>query len=86
MMRTQGVRHTGSAVLDLCNVACRRVDALWEFGLRPWDVAAGTLIVAEAGGRGNQPGRLGAGPQGTQDPREQRLHRTMRETIVEAWP
>ena len=50
MMRTQGVRHTGSAVLDLCYVACGRVDALWEFGLRPWDVAAGALIVAEAAG------------------------------------
>ena len=40
MMRTQGVRHTGSAVLDLCYVACGRVDALWEFGPRPSDVAA----------------------------------------------
>ena len=39
----------GSAVLNLCYVACGRVDALWEFGLRPWDVAAGALIVAEAG-------------------------------------
>jgi len=45
MMRTQGVRHPGSAVLNLCYVACGRVDALWEFGLRPWDVAAGALIV-----------------------------------------
>ena len=50
MMRTQGVRHTGSAVLDLCYVACGRVDGLWEFGLRPWDIAAGALIVTEAGG------------------------------------
>ena len=48
-MRTQGVRHTGCAVLDLCYVACGRVDALWEFGLRPWDVAAAALIVTEAG-------------------------------------
>ena len=61
MMRTQGVRHTGSAVLDLCYVACGRVDALWEFGLRLWDVAAGALIVAEAGGRGDQSGRFNAG-------------------------
>ena len=51
MMRTQGVRHTGSAVLDLCYVACGRVDALWEFGPRPWDVAPGALIVTEAGGQ-----------------------------------
>ena len=49
MMRTQGVRHTGSAVLNLCYVACEQFDALWEFGRRPWDVAAGALIVTEAG-------------------------------------
>ena len=47
MMRTQGVRHAGSAVLDLCYVACGRADALWEFGPRPWDVAAGVPIVAQ---------------------------------------
>jgi len=40
-MRTQRVRHAGSAVLDLCYVACGRVDGLWEFGLRPWDIAGG---------------------------------------------
>jgi myo-inositol-1(or 4)-monophosphatase len=51
MMRTRGVRHTGSAVLNLCYVACGRVDALWEFGPRQWDIAAGALIVIEAGGR-----------------------------------
>ena len=38
-------------MLDLCCVACGRVDALWEFGLRPWDIAAGALIVTEAGGQ-----------------------------------
>jgi myo-inositol-1(or 4)-monophosphatase len=47
MMRTQ--QRTGSGALDLCYVACRRVDAFWEFGLRPWGAAAGALIVAEAG-------------------------------------
>lgn len=47
----QGIRRLGSAALDLCWVACGRVDAYWEFGLRPWDSAAGTLIVEEAGGR-----------------------------------
>jgi 3'-phosphoadenosine 5'-phosphosulfate (PAPS) 3'-phosphatase len=51
MMRTQRVRHTGCAVLDLCYVACGRVDALWEIGPRPWDVAAGALIVAEPRGQ-----------------------------------
>src|SRR6202050_443861 len=50
MMRPQGVRRTGSAALDLAYVACGRVDGFWEFGLKPWDVAAGALIVEEAGG------------------------------------
>jgi myo-inositol-1(or 4)-monophosphatase len=51
MLRTHGVRRTGSAALDLAYVACGRIDAFWEFGLKQWDVAAGALIVAEAGGR-----------------------------------
>ena len=50
MMRVQGVRRTGSAALDLAYVACGRIDGFWEFGLKPWDVAAGALIVEEAGG------------------------------------
>ena len=50
MLRTHGVRRTGSAALDLAWVACGRVDAFWEFGLKPWDVAAGSLLVEEAGG------------------------------------
>ena len=51
MRRSQGVRRAGSAALDLCYVACGRLDAFWEWKLRPWDVAAGRLIVEEAGGR-----------------------------------
>jgi myo-inositol-1(or 4)-monophosphatase len=50
MMRTQGVRRIGSAALDLAYVACGRVDGFWEFGLKQWDVAAGALMVEEAGG------------------------------------
>src|SRR6266850_1698096 len=49
-MATHGVRRTGSAALDLAYVACGRLDAFWEFGLKPWDMAAGSLIVREAGG------------------------------------
>jgi myo-inositol-1(or 4)-monophosphatase len=49
--RAQGVRRAGSAALDLCYVACGRLDAFWEWKLRPWDVAGGQLIVEEAGGR-----------------------------------
>ncbi|MGB7711126.1 MAG: inositol monophosphatase family protein [Microcoleus sp.] len=48
---TQGVRRSGSASLDLAQVACGRVDGYWERGLAPWDVAAGVLIVSEAGGQ-----------------------------------
>ncbi|GAB4276855.1 MAG: inositol monophosphatase family protein [Deferrisomatales bacterium] len=48
---TQGVRRGGSAALDLAYVAAGRLDGFWEPGLRPWDTAAGALLVAEAGGR-----------------------------------
>lgn len=47
---TSGVRRAGSAALDLCHVAAGRFDGFWELDLAPWDVAAGTLIVREAGG------------------------------------
>ena len=50
MTRVEGVRRAGSAALDLASVACGRLDGFWEFGLKPWDVAAGSLLVAEAGG------------------------------------
>jgi len=47
---TAGIRRAGSAALDLSNVACGRFDAFWELVLAPWDVAAGMLMVQEAGG------------------------------------
>ena len=46
-----GVRRQGSAALDLAYVACGRCEAFWELGLSPWDIAAGSLIVEEAGGK-----------------------------------
>ncbi len=49
-MRTQGVRRSGSAALDLCYVACGRLDGFWEYKLNPWDVSAGVLLVRQAGG------------------------------------
>lgn len=49
-MHSHGVRRAGSAALDLCNLACGRVDGFWEFNLNPWDTAAGVVIVREAGG------------------------------------
>jgi len=49
-MATHGVRRSGSAAIDLAWVAAGRLDAFWEFGLNPWDMAAGRLLVSEAGG------------------------------------
>jgi myo-inositol-1(or 4)-monophosphatase len=51
LTRCQGIRRNGSAALDLCYLACGRVDGFWELKLKPWDIAAGSLIAAEAGGR-----------------------------------
>lgn len=50
-LKAQGVRRTGSAALDLCYVAAGRFDGFWEVKLNPWDMAAGAVIVREAGGR-----------------------------------
>jgi myo-inositol-1(or 4)-monophosphatase len=49
-MLSHGIRRAGSAALDLCSVAAGRLDGFWEFGLHSWDVAAGLLLVSEAGG------------------------------------
>jgi myo-inositol-1(or 4)-monophosphatase len=51
LQRTSDVRRSGSAAVDLSYVACGRTDGFWELQLAPWDVAAGTLLVEEAGGR-----------------------------------
>ncbi|KAB2927219.1 MAG: inositol monophosphatase [Dechloromonas sp.] len=48
--KTAGQRRPGAASLDLAYVACGRYDGFWEFGLSPWDVAAGALLISEAGG------------------------------------
>jgi len=50
MKNARGVRRLGSAAVDLAYVACGRFDSFWEYDLKPWDVAAGALIVKEAGG------------------------------------
>ena len=49
--RVRALRQTGSAALNLCYVAAGRLDGYWERGIRPWDVSAGALLVAEAGGQ-----------------------------------
>jgi myo-inositol-1(or 4)-monophosphatase len=62
-LRSHGVRRDGSAALDLASVAAGRFDGFWEFGLNPWDTAAGVLLVEEAGGKisdfAGQPYQLG---------------------------
>jgi myo-inositol-1(or 4)-monophosphatase len=51
IQNSHGVRRIGTAALDLCYVACGKAEAFYEYGLQPWDVAAGALIVEEAGGK-----------------------------------
>jgi myo-inositol-1(or 4)-monophosphatase len=55
LRRSLGVRRAGAAVLDLAYVACGRFDGFWEARLKPWDVAAGALLVREAGGNVTDP-------------------------------
>ena len=50
LVNTAGIRRPGAAALDLAYVAAARLDGFWEFGLQEWDIAAGSLIVREAGG------------------------------------
>ena len=50
MPRAQSIHRTGSSILDLAYVACGRYDGFWELGLRRWDIAAGSLLIREAGG------------------------------------
>jgi myo-inositol-1(or 4)-monophosphatase len=81
-LRAQAVRRCGSAALDLCYVACGRFDGFWELKLKPWDVAAGALILREAGGRatdfqGKESGVFEAEVLGTND----LIHEEMREVI-----
>ncbi|HED13241.1 MAG TPA: inositol monophosphatase [Gammaproteobacteria bacterium] len=60
LIQTSGIRRAGSAALDLAHLACGRFDGFWEFGLSIWDIAAGCLLIEEAGG-------LISGPSGSVD-------------------
>jgi myo-inositol-1(or 4)-monophosphatase len=51
LLHARGIRRDGSAAIDMAYVACGRFDGFWEEGLNPWDVAAGVLLINEAGGR-----------------------------------
>jgi myo-inositol-1(or 4)-monophosphatase len=87
MMRTQGVRRTGSAALDLVYTGCGRTDGFWEFGLKPWDVAAGALIVEEAGGHvSNMDGARLDVAAGQIVASNGRLHQQIIELLTEARP
>jgi myo-inositol-1(or 4)-monophosphatase len=84
---TAGVRRAGSAALDLAYVAAGRLDGFWEFSLKPWDLAAGTLLIQEAGGlvsdmRGQQR-YLDTGHVLTANPR---LHRQLLEIVGACLP
>lgn len=84
MRRAQGVRRSGAASLDLCYVACGRLDGFWEWKLSPWDTAAGVLIVREAGGvvTDFQGGPFDLFGQQTQASNG-RLHESMTRVLVE---
>ncbi|MDH5823344.1 inositol monophosphatase family protein [Luteimonas sp. RD2P54] len=62
LREAEDVRRTGSAALDLAYVACGRVDAYFEAGVKPWDIAAGVLLVREAGGKVSDFRGAGTGP------------------------
>ena len=78
MTQCRDIRRAGSAALDLAYVAAGRLDGFWEFGLQPWDIAAGALLVQEAGG-------IVTEPNGSTDPLKSgnilcaspRIHRAM---------
>jgi myo-inositol-1(or 4)-monophosphatase len=83
MTKTQGIRRMGAAALDLAYVACGRFDGYWEYKLHPWDVAAGWLLVEEAGGRvtNYQGRRYRLGETGQTLASNGRIHRAMVDTL-----
>ncbi len=87
LVRAQGIRRDGSAALNLCYLAMGRFDGFWEGSLAPWDVAAGALIVREAGGRVTDPA---GGPFHLDGRRilatNGRLHAAMMEVLAAAAP
>ncbi len=66
IMKTHGIRRGGSAALDLCSVACGRLDGFWEWKLHPWDTVAGVVIAREAGGIASDFGGAPFDPYGEQ--------------------
>jgi myo-inositol-1(or 4)-monophosphatase len=83
MPRVAGIRRFGSAALDLAWVAAGRYDGYWELGLKPWDMAAGLLLVREAGGYATDP--FGKDPRDSGDvvAGTPHLHAKLREFVIE---
>jgi len=78
-MITHGVRRAGSAALDLAYVASARLDGFWEFGLKPWDMAAGILLIEEAGGKCSD---MHGGPATLRGPNLLATNGTVHEAVV----
>ncbi len=83
MPRVAGIRRFGSAALDLAWVAAGRYDGYWELGLKPWDMAAGLVLVREAGGYATDP--FGKDPRGSGEivAGTPHLHAKLREFVIE---
>lgn len=85
--RVNGIRRFGSAALDLAWVAAGRFDGYWELGIAPWDIAAGIILVREAGGRVTDPWGHDAGPDtGLIVAAGIGVHEQLRETVAGALP
>lgn len=82
--RVRDIRRGGSAALDLCWVACGRLDAYFERGVQPWDVAAGALIVREAGGSAAPLGASTGAAAGTWVAAGPALHAAFSTLVIEA--
>jgi myo-inositol-1(or 4)-monophosphatase len=82
MQKTAGLRRPGAAALDLAWVACGRFDGFFEIGLSPWDIAAGSLLVSEAGGLvGNLLGETGYMESGNLVAATPRIYPALLQTI-----
>jgi myo-inositol-1(or 4)-monophosphatase len=82
-MAAAGVRRAGAAALDICYVACGRLDGFWELSLKPWDVAAAAFIATRAGGRATDLGGRRFDPSGkTTLVSNGRIHKAMVATIA----
>jgi myo-inositol-1(or 4)-monophosphatase len=82
--RCRGLRRGGAASLDLAYVAAGRLDGYWEFRLQPWDLAAGVLLVLEAGGTVTDPGGGADFLAGDVVATNSRLHARLLEELVAA--